>query len=657
MEQPAKLNLFAGSLGGTGALDGVGSAARLNGGFLSTDSSGNIYLIQQNVIRQILATGGVKTIAGSSHTTSDCGSSCMIDGIGAAARFSSAGVSATDSKGNIYAVDSGNIRKITPVGAVSTFIQHEIPKANTPNVPPIDGPIANAIFSYITHIASDAEDNIYVVDTYNNTFIRKISANGIVSTLNPDTTQDWHTEGPIKSAKFSLVRALKIDNTGNIYIAEGFYASCHGASCGSEGGSDIRKISVDGTVSLVVKDSHLEKVTNIALESSGSILFTAGECTGDFYNNLANCSLYRVNVTGLVEKIASNTQAVTIDKGGKIYTLGQEGTEISRLEGSTQFPIAGLRSHTGSTDGATATFDHPSGIASDSAGNLYVSDQLTNYNNQTLRKITPAGETTTLSKNLTYGFVGIGINSLGGIYGIASGNIVMSRTPDGGIYLLAGNSALSSPSPPLDGKGISASFSKLNGIAVDANDNVYVTDSTSTYDEGSAVRKIAPDGTVTTIAGNVMHKGADDGNGPNATFNYPTGIAIDKNGNIYVCDTQNQLIRKISPGGSVNTIAGTLGIRGANDGAALTASFNNPQGIAVDRNGTLFVADTDNHTIRKISTNGTVSTIIGKTGFAGVGIGLLPAGLSSPKALVVMPSGQLAIIGENSILVTTDGKF
>lgn len=225
---------------------------------------------------------------------------------------------------------------------------------------------------------------------------------------------------------------------------------------------------------------------------------------------------------------------------------------------------------TGSTqppDATQARFNQPLGIARDSSGNLYVADSA----NHTIRKITPAGSVTTL----------------------------------------AGTAGASGSS---DGTGAAARFSVLKGIAVDGAGNVYVVDN-------SAVRKISALGVVTTLAGAVGELGDADGTGSAARFRRPWGIAVDGAGNAYVADTENMVVRRITPAGVVSTHAGTRGMRGRADGSTASATFLGPMGIAVDAGGNLYLTDwfgppapnipEGSTFIRRIGADGSVSTLAG----------------------------------------------
>lgn len=194
-----------------------------------------------------------------------------------------------------------------------------------------------------------------------------------------------------------------------------------------------------------------------------------------------------------------------------------------------------------------------------------------------------------------------------------------------------------------DGSGADARFNSQLAIAADGAGNVYVADTGN-----STIRKISADGVVTSLAGapDAGHYGSADGIGAAAMFKHPQGVAVDAAGNVYVADTANHTVRKISPVGAVTTLAGVAGSAGNVDGSAADARFSEPYGVAVDGGGNVYVADTGNHTIRKISPAGVVSTLAGGTpetfGAHADGLGNM-ARFHAPLALAVDASGNVYV--------------
>ncbi len=190
-----------------------------------------------------------------------------------------------------------------------------------------------------------------------------------------------------------------------------------------------------------------------------------------------------------------------------------------------------------------------------------------------------------------------------------------------------------------DGIRSRARFSAPGGLAIDAAGNLYVADTGN-----ATIRKIAPDGAVTTIAGIAGAEGSADGVGSAARFNQPGAVAIDGSGTIYVADTANHTIRKIAPDGTVSTVAGSAGNSGSADGTGADARFNGPQGVAVDSTGSVYVADTDNDTIRRITPGGAVTTVAGLPGSFGDTDGVGSAArFTRPAGLAVDAAGNIYI--------------
>jgi sugar lactone lactonase YvrE len=273
--------------------------------------------------------------------------------------------------------------------------------------------------------------------------------------------------------------------------------------------------------------------------------------------------------------------------------------------------IAGVSGSSGSTDGpaASALFNGPAGVAPDSSGNIYVADDLS----QTIRKISASGTVSTIAgKAGSQGVVdGSGSSarlydpqnlaldpSSGNLY-VADGkaNVIRKVTPGGSVTTFAGLPQSGGPAiaGSADGTGSSASFNNPTGVAVDVAGNVYVGDTGN-----NTVRKITPDGTVTTLAGAAGQAGTIDGTGSGARFNAPSGLAVDAAGNVYVADQGNSTLRMVTPLGVVTTIGGQAGQPEDVDGIGSVTRFNSSGDVAIDASGILYVADSLNATLRRV---------------------------------------------------------
>jgi len=291
---------------------------------------------------------------------------------------------------------------------------------------------------------------------------------------------------------------------------------------------------------------------------------------------------------------------IAMDGQGNFYVADQMNHRIRKITSSGQVSTYAGDGTPGFTDGpaAFARFDEPSGVACDAAGNVYVADM----NNNCIRKITTAGEVSTLAGNGTAGASdGLGaaasFDHPTGVACNGSSNIIVAdyyrdliRTvsASGEVRTLAGGTR-----GYADGRGTAARFNGCFAVTFDSRGNIYVAERVS-----ERIRKISGDGTVVTLAGNGI---ADhqDGIGPNASFSHPSGIACDAAGNVYVADAENQVIRKITPAGEVSTYAGS-GEYGSADDIAGRASFRKPYGVVCDSHGNIYVADHENNKIRKI---------------------------------------------------------
>ena len=293
---------------------------------------------------------------------------------------------------------------------------------------------------------------------------------------------------------------------------------------------------------------------------------------------------------------------ICTDNDGNIFVADRSNNRIRKIDASgtnTVTTIAGSGVE-GYADGigTSAIFGAPTGICIDALGNLYVTD----FWNFKIRKITPAGIVTTLAGS-TQGFANgngtsakfgyleqICIDALGNLYVADAGNSKIRKiTPSGTVTTVAGTT-----SGYLDGAGTIAKFDYPNGICIDGNNNLYVAEYFS-----HKIRKITPTGVVSTIAGSTW--GFTNGQSTTAQFRYPTGIGRDTSGNLYVTDSGNNMIRKITLSGMVSTYTGSEN-NGYLDGSLNNALFSNPWAIHI-KNNVIYISEGGGDKIRKIDTN------------------------------------------------------
>lgn len=303
--------------------------------------------------------------------------------------------------------------------------------------------------------------------------------------------------------------------------------------------------------------------------------------------------------------------------------------------------------------GSAASFYRPEAVAVDGSGNLYVADS----DNHTIRKVTSGGVVTTLAGTagtsgstngngtvaLFYSPSGIAATSSGTVYVADTENgLIRKITTTGVVTTLAGTVGSFGS---VDGTGTSASFYTPMGLAVDAAGNIYVAD-----EGNNKIRKITSAGVVTTLAGSGS-LGSADGTGTGASFRHPNGVAVDASSNIYVSDTGNHLIRKITSAGVVTTLAGMVGVSGSADGNGSSASFYSPMGITVDASGNLYVADMGNNKVRQVTSTGVVTTWAGDGSYGYTNGPVATASFMSPLGVVAGTSGVVYVADTGSNMI------
>ncbi|MDA1277210.1 MAG: FG-GAP-like repeat-containing protein, partial [Verrucomicrobia bacterium] len=317
--------------------------------------------------------------------------------------------------------------------------------------------------------------------------------------------------------------------------------------------------------------------------------------------------------------------------------------------------LAGSAGSAGSANGVggAARFNNPEGVVVDSAGNVFVADR----ENKTIRKITPGGVVSTFAGSLGISAVvdgsataarfdrpsGMAVDSTGNLF-VSDSQTIRRITPGGVVSTLAG---LSGNRGSVDGTGTAARFAFPQGVAVDSVGNIYVADW-----ENHTIRKITPARVVSTLAGMTGSSGGANGTGNAARFQNPVGVAVDSADNLYVTDSGNRTVRKITPSGVVSTLAGLAGSFGTADGPGSVARFGRPIGVAVDSAGNVFVTDQINETIRKITPDGVVSTLAGSAGNIGSANGRGSAARFNLLGGVAVDSAgnlYVADIGNNTI--------
>lgn len=533
-----------------GSADGKGSAARFNApNRLALDNAGNLYVADtvNFTIRKVTPDGVVSTFAGKA------GFQGSIDGSAGAARFSYPRGVAVDASGNVYVADSGNsvIRKIAPSGTVTTLA------GTAGQTGSADGTRRRASFIDPVGIAVDAGGNLLVADDQGQT-IRKVTADGVVTTLAGSPGISGSTDGPGAEARFTLPTGVAADTSGNIYITD-------------VGNNSVRKIDAAGFTSTLSGKPSLGSTDGLGVAAS---------------------------FAGL--------EGLAVDAAGNVYVADNGNHVIRKITADgVVSTLAGRAGMPGTADGAgaEARFNHPESLGVDGVGNVFVPD----FFNHTIRKITPSGMVTTFAGQAgSHGSAdgpgnaarffhpaGVAVDSLGNIFVADQYNYTIRKiTPTGAVSTFAGAAGILGSA---DGPGNVARFNGPESVAVDTSGFVYVADAGN-----CTIRKITPDGWVSTLAGVAGFFGSADGPGGEALFGSPIGLTVDRAGLVYVADAANNTIRLITPDGVVTTLAGSARVLpGSADGIGSAARFSAPSGVAVDSAGVLYVSDSGNNTIRK----------------------------------------------------------
>jgi sugar lactone lactonase YvrE len=528
---------------------------------------------------------------------------------------------AVDGTGNLYSLQNGFpcVRKVTPDGIITT-----IAGTGSNGYRGDGGPASEAQFSGPLSLAADSAGNLYIADSaaYR---VRRIGTDGIIQTV--AGTGTWGFSGDGESAKAAQIErpfAVAVNEAGELFIGTG---------------NRVRKVAANGTITTVAGvgaegfggDGGPATAANLN-EPAALVFDVAGNL---FVADSLNHRIRKVTPAGVISTVAGSGLAASggdgpdalnahlhvpyglaIDHAGNVYI--SEGDSVRALSTAGVIRVAAGRVHCEGDGGpaVSALFSHPLSLALEGSGSLYVTDS---YNHR-IRKIDAGGNITTVA--------GDGIDGFGG-----------------------------------DGKpGTEASLSSPVAIVLDPSGNLYIADYGS-----NRVRKLSAAGIITTVAGNGKAGFSGDG-GPAtlASLYGPWGLALDAAGNLLVSEYRNHRIRRISTDGTITTIAGTGAAGFSGDGgAARLAQLRSPRMLAIDPNGTLYVADSSNYRIRSISPDGIISTVVG-TGISGVsgdgglsnvaGVGLvLGLAMDSERNLYFSDSNRIRVVNANGLISALAG--
>jgi uncharacterized protein (TIGR03437 family) len=576
-----------GTYGDSGDGGPATSAQLANPYGVAVDAAGNLYIAQQSYPRIRKVSNGVITTVAGTGTYGFSGD----NGPAVNAQLSGPTGVAVDAAGNLYIADVGSrrIRRITN-GVIATVAGNGATGYSGDN-----GPAASAELYYPFGVAVDSAGNLYIADVYNQR-IRKV-ANGVITTVAGNGTQGYSGDnGPAAGAELYYPFGVAVDSAGNLYIAD-------------------------------TDNNRIRKVAN------GVITTVAG--SGGYGLGGDQGPATSAQLTSPI--------GAAVDASGSLYIADQANLRVRKVANGVITTVAGGGSVADDNRPATsAQLFQPQGVAADSAGGVYIADT----HDYRVRKVAngvittvaggggAAGDNGPATSAQLLGPIGVAVDSAGNLY-IADGWRIR-KVSNGAITTVAGNGT---PGFSGDNGPATAAQVEPGALAVDSAGNLYIAEPSI-----HSIRKVSQ-GVITTVAGTGT-QGYSGDNGPAAAAQLaiPWGVAVDSDGNLYIADSGNHRVRKVS-NGIITTVAGS-GMNGTwgDNGPATTAQLEDPYGLAVDSAGNLYIADWATDSIRKVS-NGMITTVAGNGtfGFSGDGGPAAGAQLYHPQSVAADGAGNVYI--------------
>ena len=607
---------------------------------LAFDANNNLYIADQgnSSIRLVTPSGVISTIVGTgiSGFSGDGGPanlaqlSGVINGL------------AVDTAGNLYISDSGN-RRIRVVTKADGNINTVVCGSN------LSG-LATGQFAP-NALALDAKGNLYIADGNNSDVYIMAPNGGLALFAGSGKAGDGGDEGLATAATLNTPFGLFADATGTVYITD-------------MAAGRVRKVTPDGTIHAV--GSSIAQPMHVAADKNGNLYITD--------HSLTNPNIQLIDVTGnqttfiggpnpnglmsgdggpAALAMIQQATGIAISPAGDLY-FSDSNSSVRAVSGGMISTIVGHRHFLGDTlPAAQSLLANPGSLALDIVGNVYIADT----NNFRLREVDTTGTMWTVA-----GTGQCGSTDDGGLAAFASMtkplvvatdsaqniylgfNGALRRISAGGIITtIAGRGTLLDDGIP----ATNARLGKVQGIVVDASGVIYFSDT-----DHNLIRKITPDGIITTVAG--TGEVGDSGDGLpafKAVLNGPTNLALDSAGNLYFADTGNNRVRKIKADGTMATFAGNGQMGESGDAAAAVAAMlSTPVGLAVDKSGTVYIGDVGSGMIRAVTPDGLIHTIAGSSnrGFAGDGAAALTAQFNGPASLAIDAAGHVYVLDQNN---------
>ena len=482
------------------------------------------------------------------------------------------------------------------------------------------GPATGASLDYPAGLAVDASGNLYIADANNNR-IRKVSGGVITTVAGPGAYAFGGDSGQATNAQLAGARGVAVDGSGNLYIADTWNHRVRKVT-----GGVITTVAGNGTQGYSGDDglatsAQLNTPYAVAVDTLGNLYISDSAnrrvrvVSGGNITTFAGDGLAGTNGDDRLANTAHLTPyGVAVDSLNNVYICDTASSRVRKVSGGTIRAFAGTGISGFSGDGgpaASATLSAPQGVSADAQGRVYIADTT----NSRIRKVVSGtidsiagggysvGDGGGPGSALLNSPWGMAVDTAGNLYIADSHHNTIRKVSNRVVSTVAGNGTAGYSGD--NGSATSAQLNHPTGVAVDALGDLYIAD------YGNHRVRAVSGGVITTAAGNgTLGYSGDNGPATSAQLNYPTGVAADSAGNLYIADSRNHRIRKVS-NGMITTVAGngTQGYSGDN-GLATGAQLNSPIGVAVDSTGILYIADSGNHRIRKVS-NGVITTIAG----------------------------------------------